>query len=265
MSDLKTWVVTGAGGGIGRALVEKLLERGHCVLATDIREDSLTVIADHLNEDQARRYSWQILDVTDNDAFAAVINQALKLSGKLDGLINNAGIMSSSDFVDDDLQVWRKIMDINLMGVVYGSQAAARLMVKQGYGSIINIASTAGMTPLMHATAYAASKHAVVGFTRSLREDLKSRGVDVQLVIPGLIDTGIFDRAVDGGSFSSRAMIEKVPIKKCSPEKAAEIIVDGMESHRSEIVFPLINRVILMLYRWFPGLMTRLIIKNQNY
>jgi NAD(P)-dependent dehydrogenase (short-subunit alcohol dehydrogenase family) len=259
------FVVTGAGGGIGRALCENILQEGHQVVATDIRSESLLVIGENLPAEQKTRFSYKVLDVTDYQAVEAVMNDIAAEFGRIDCIINNAGIMSCGSLIDADMAIWQRVLNINLMGVVYGSKACAEIMIKQGYGKIVNISSTAGVTPLLNSTAYAASKHAVVGFTRSLKEDLKVHGISVVLVIPGLIDTGIFDRAEDDGQFNSRTMIDKVPIKKCPPDKAARLIYWGISNNQNEIIFPLLNRCIITLYRWFPSLMTRLIMHNQHH
>jgi NADP-dependent 3-hydroxy acid dehydrogenase YdfG len=153
----QVFVVTGAAGGIGRALCEKILKEGHYVFALDIRISSLQSIEENIDAAEKIRYGYAALDVTDEKAFADVLDSAQKKFGRVDCLINNAGVMSSGAFTDTTMAVWRKVIDINLMGVVYGTKAAVDIMREQGFGKIVNVASTAGVTPVLNATAYAAS------------------------------------------------------------------------------------------------------------
>lgn len=273
---MQVYFITGAGGGIGQALSLALLDQGKTVIATDIRGDSFADLM------QAARslsglLDCQCLDVCDALAFEQLLHDKAKQYGQIDCLINNAGIMSSGAFSDVDLSSFERIMQINLMGVVNGSKVALKQMQAQAQakgqgqgkgkwqGCIANVASTAGITPVLNSSAYAASKHAVVGFTRSLAGELRHSNIRVSLIIPGLIDTPIFDRAEDVAGCDSRAMAEQTPINKFPAAKAAQAILLGLEQGQAEIVFPRVNRILLWAYRLFPKTLTRLILANQHH
>lgn len=260
------YIVTGAAGGIGSALCKALLQRGCTVIATDIDTATLQRIA---LKNQAtygeNKYTFRSLDVRNDTDFNQLVDSAYQSYGRVDGLINNAGIMSSGEFASLDLTDWRKVIDINLMGVVNGSHAAYITMKKQGFGKIVNVSSTAGITPVLKSTAYAASKHAVVGLTNSLRGEARSTNIDIHLVIPGLIDTNIFDSALDDDGGNSRKMANAAPIKKLSAETAADIIIKGLINNKPEIIFPFANRLIVLTYRLFPQFMAKQIMRAQRH
>lgn len=261
MNNNKIIIVTGAGSGIGLALAKAYVAKGHQVIAADINASRLEQAASHLGAN----FIPQVLDVSQYEAWEALVENIQRDYGRLDLLFNNAGIMSSGEFDRLSLDSWQAMININLMGVIYGSRAAYSLMKQQGFGCIVNTASTAGVTPVLFSTSYVTTKHGVVGFSNSLREEAKPHGIKVVVVMPGLIDTGIFDAAIDDGNKSSRYMADNTPVGKISPERAAEYILDGLEKNRQQIIFPLVNKVIIHLYRFFPRLMTRLIVNNQQH
>jgi len=118
-----------------------------------------------------------------------LVGQIFADQGRLDYLFNNAGIAATGDAAHYTLESWRKVVEVNVMGVVHGAQAAYPAILRQGFGHIVNIASTAGLLPTPSLVSYAASKHAVVGLSRALRAEAQSRGVRVSVVCPGVIRT----------------------------------------------------------------------------
>ena len=137
-------------------------------------------------------------------------------------------------------------------------------MLKQRNGHIINTASTAGLTPVANSTAYAATKHAVVGLSTSLREEARKYGVRVSVVIPGLVDTNIFTSATNLRGYDYDANIKRLPIRKISPEQAANAILRGVIRNQAYIIFPAYNRLIVFLYRLLPSFVGRLINQQIN-
>lgn len=251
----KIAVVTGAASGIGYALCQALSLRGAKVYAADVNLQGLTQLADSLQG----RLTTCLLDVTDEQAVHALLSRVVDECGQLDLLFNNAGIVVGGDFEHMDGAAWKKIIDINLWGVIYGCQHGYALMLKQGQGHIINTASTAGLTPVAKSTAYAATKHAVVGLSTSLREEARAHGLKVSVVIPGLVDTNIFATATNLADHDYDAAIHQVPINKITPQQAAQAILHGVERNRQYIIFPAYNRLIVAMNRWFPALTARLI------
>jgi len=253
-------MVTGAAGGMGAALADALVQRGCTVIATDICKPS-----DYTPISSSELLEYIMLDVTNEEAFSAVVQDVVTRHKKLDCLINNAGVMSSGKFINAKLDEWKRVVDINMMGVVHGSYFAFQAMKESGGGKIINVSSTAGITPVINSSAYAASKHAVSGLTNSLRGEGKEFNIDLTLIIPGMIDTGIFDAAKDDDGMSSKKMSENTPWKKLPPSKAAEIILNGVDKGAPEIAFPLYNKLIVRMYRWFPQFMAKVIMDAQDH
>lgn len=254
----KTAVVTGGASGIGYALCKELFRRGATVYAADLSEAGLS----RLQQECGAGLSTAVLNVTDEAAVKALLDRVVAEQGRLDYLFNNAGIVVGGDFEDMTASVWKKIVDINLWGVIHGTQQAYALMLKQGSGHIINTASTAGVMPVAKSTAYATTKHAVVGLSTSLREEARKHGIHVSAVVPGLVDTNIFHSATNLKDHDYSAAMDKVPFRKITPAQAAQSILDGVAKNRQFIVFPGYNRVIVALNRLMPGVMGRLVNKD---
>jgi NADP-dependent 3-hydroxy acid dehydrogenase YdfG len=252
----KTAVITGAASGIGYALTRELSRLGAIVYAADRNVAGLA----SLREDCAAASVVSCrLDVTDEGAVKALLERVVAEQGQLDFLFNNAGIVVGGDFEHMNAAAWQQIVDINLWGVVYGSQHGYALMLRQGHGHIINTASTAGVVPVARSTAYAATKHAVVGLSVSLREEARAHGIRISVAIPGLVDTNIFRTATGLNGHDYAAAIGKVPIRKIAPEQAAKAMLSGVARNRQYIIFPGYNRLIVGLSRVMPGLVGRLI------
>jgi short-subunit dehydrogenase len=150
-----------------------------------------------------------------------------------------------------NLDHWRRILDINLRGVIYGTAAAYQVMVKQGFGHIVNIASLAGLIPLAGITAYAVTKHAVVGLSTSLRIEAADLGVKVSVVCPGLIKTNIIDSATYL-KLDKERLLDLSPRKGLDVDLAARTILEGVARNRPIIAFPFGARLLWWLYRHFP-------------
>ncbi len=257
MTDFRDRValVTGAASGIGHALARQLVEAGAIVYACDRDAQGLNQLA----KDLGANLHAVPLDVTERSAVERTLQQAFDRHGRLDLVFNNAGIVVGGAFEDMDEVTWRRIIDINLWGVIHGSESAYRLMRQQGFGHIINTASTAGLMPVAKSAAYSTTKHAVVGLSGSLREEGRAHGIRVSVAIPGLVATRIFSTATNLPGHDYRAAIDRLPIRKISPDQAADAILRGVRKNRPFIVFPTYNRLLWGAYRMAPGLTSRLI------
>ena len=258
LDQLQVFVITGAAGGIGAALCEALLAREKVVYALDYDVDREQI------RKQLQGVKWLAVDVTDKVSLAEAFDQVIEEQGAIDCLINNAGIMSSGPFRLTDLPRFERIMAVNFQGVVNGCHLALKLMATNRHACIVNIASAAGITPVLNSAAYAASKHAVVGFTRSLSLELNDSAVHTLLVVPGLIDTSIFDRAEDEQGVNSRVMADNAPIKKYPASRAADDILQAIDKRKTECCFPRVNRMLLLAYRLWPKQVGSLIANNQR-
>lgn len=227
-------VVTGGASGIGAAVVVRLLEAGVTIVALDVSANA----ADRHRENCAAnldRAHFRQVDITDESAVASVIADIESEVGPISGLVNSAGIGKESPSLDTSIDVFRKIVDINLAGSFIVSQQVARRMCERGHGSIVNIASVSGLFGNSGRVAYGASKGGVVTMTKVMAVELASRGVRVNAVAPGPVDTPM---VVEMHSAATRkAWIDGIPQRRygTSDEIAAAVIFLLKESEASYI------------------------------
>jgi NAD(P)-dependent dehydrogenase (short-subunit alcohol dehydrogenase family) len=181
-------VVTGASRGIGLAIAHALLAQGARVTLMARDGAALEAAVAGLGEGAA----WQTVDVGD----PASVAEAFALAGAADILVNNAGQAASSSFLRTDEDLWQRMLDVNLTGAYHCIQAALPAMLDAGWGRIVNVASTAGLTGYRYVAAYCAAKHGLVGLTRALALELAAKGVTVNAVCPGYTETSIVQDAV---------------------------------------------------------------------
>jgi NAD(P)-dependent dehydrogenase (short-subunit alcohol dehydrogenase family) len=190
----KVAIVTGGASGIGQAICQELAERHVFVVITDINEREGKRLEAELNHhSDTSRFVY--LDVTNDKGVEQVVKEVYKEFGRLDYLFNNAGMAMYGEMYDTSLEHWKEIMDINLWGVIYGTQVGYQIMREQGFGHIVNTSSAAGLGPSPLSTAYSTTKHAVVGLTTSLHYEAEEYGVKVSTLCPTFIDTPIFNKA----------------------------------------------------------------------
>jgi NAD(P)-dependent dehydrogenase (short-subunit alcohol dehydrogenase family) len=181
-------VVTGASRGIGLAIARALVDQGARVTLMARDPAALESAATELGRDSA----WQQVDVSD----AASVAAAFARAGAADILVNNAGQAASAPILRTDGEKWQRMLDVNLTGAYHCIQAALPGMLDGGWGRIVNVASTAGLTGYRYVAAYCAAKHGLVGLTRALALELATKGITVNAVCPGYTETGIVQDAV---------------------------------------------------------------------
>lgn len=239
-------IVTGAGSGIGRAFCEELLRAGATVGACDRDEGALASLVD-----LAERYGWECIalraDVTDERDLREVRDRFVTKTGGLDGWCNVAGIAETKAFQEQSSEMFDKVMQVNVGGVVYGTRVALETMEKQGSGFVVNVASVAGIVAAPFLSSYSTAKHAVVGFSRSLREELRLRDSPLRmvLVIPGFVSTPMLTKA--GITFP-----EWLRWALATPEAVAKDMIKGLEQGAEEIVATENGRWMLRANRLFP-------------
>jgi NAD(P)-dependent dehydrogenase (short-subunit alcohol dehydrogenase family) len=180
--------ITGGAGGLGLAVGRALLEAGHAVVLLDLSKEAAARAAADLGKG-ARGVG---MDVTDRRSVEA----ALAETGAPFVLVNGAGIAESRALVPPDDLLWQRTLAVNATGPWIVSTSCLPAMLKAGRGRIVNVASTAGLRAYRYTAAYTASKHALVGLTRAMAEDLRGKGVTVNAVCPGFMDTPMTDRTV---------------------------------------------------------------------
>lgn len=234
MTDLtnKAALVTGASSGIGAALALSLSKAGARVTLTARRLNLLRHVADSCPGETHTIAA----DLTDAHARTSIVEKTVSCWGRLDILVNSAGLGSYGNFLDSTEAEWRRLFDINLFAPVFLTQSVLPIMQRQGSGTIINIASIGGL--ISHSdrvTAYVASKHALVGFSRGLVKDLAGTPIRILAVCPHLTDTGFF--SASSGFKEMAETVEKYKSFMDSPEEVARGVMDQLDSEHL-VIFP---------------------------
>ncbi len=248
----KVAIVTGGASGLGKALCHELAQRGAKVIVLDIDIGGAKSLADSISENYQDAYAIE-LDATDTDAVTSALEEIAATQGSIDFMFNNAGMGMAAEVRDISIEDWKKIIDLNLFGVIHGTAAAYFIMLRQGKGHIVNIASFAGLVGLPTATPYSTSKFAVVGLSTALRAEAADLGVKVSVACPGNIKTPFFDSATVM-NVDRKKVFDLVPGKMMTPEKAATKILDGVQRNQAVIVFPFPVRLLWWLHRINPAL-----------
>jgi 3-oxoacyl-[acyl-carrier protein] reductase len=188
MLDGQAGVVTGGGRGIGKAIALRLAREGADIAVIDVDHDSAATTAQEV-EHLGRQSIAVVADVSDAGAINAAMTEVVEKLGRIDVLINNAGIEKRSPFLEIDPKDWQRQLEVNLSGTFYSTQAAAREMAKRGYGRIVNLSSIAGLIGPIDLAAYGASKAGVIGLTRAAALVLADFGITDNAIAPGPIET----------------------------------------------------------------------------
>jgi 3-hydroxybutyrate dehydrogenase len=192
----KTALITGGGRGIGAAIAATLAADGAHVMVAARSADQVEAVAGELRG-RGLRADATVCDVADPDSVEAMAETAGQHLGIVDILVNNAGIARSAPLHHLTLQEWRRIIDINVTGTFLCTKAFAPAMGQRGWGRVINIGSVLSRTGAKYVSAYAASKHAMLGFTRCIAAEMANRGVTVNAICPGYVDTEMVTNAVE--------------------------------------------------------------------
>jgi NAD(P)-dependent dehydrogenase (short-subunit alcohol dehydrogenase family) len=265
-SGLRTYrdavaIITGGASGIGWALGQELSRRGAHVVLADLQAEAAEQAAADIRKSGGHAEAHR-LDVTDFEAVSALVDHVVKTNGRLDYIFNNAGIAVLGEAKDYEIRNWNSVIDVNLRGVIHGVQAAYQVMVKQGFGHIVNTASITGLVPLSGLVGYATTKHAVVGLSNCLRVEAAELGIRVSCLCPGAIDTAI----AGGGKFGKdlrqvpagvqRQMWEEM--RPISPEECARQAVEAVAKNKAIVVIPKWWKGVWRIYRLSPNLGLRL-------
>jgi NAD(P)-dependent dehydrogenase (short-subunit alcohol dehydrogenase family) len=238
--DGKVAVVTGAAGVIGTATIRLLAERGARIVAIDRREQDLkSAIGDLPASTEALVVA---ADVTQEDEVANYVRAACDKFGTIDVFYNNAGVEGEvKPITEYSLEAFRRVIDVNVIGVFLGLKHVLPVMLKQNKGSIINTASIAGLMGSPHIAVYSASKHAVVGLTKSVAWECTGTGVRINCVCPGLIDSRMLS-AIFQGRFGGNApppmekIVERIPARRLGQASEVASIVAFLASDEASYV-----------------------------
>lgn len=229
----KICIVTGANSGIGYAVSEELLKRGAIVYMVGRNPKKVEYAAKQLSAYKDQIHTL-IVDVTVQEQVQKAIEDTEREAGRLDFLFNNAGVGGTLQFENATLEDWKTIIDVNLWSVIYGVHTAVPIMLKQGYGHIINTSSIAGIVPPPFQALYSLTKYGVTGLTECLRYEYAEKGLHFSTICPANIATPIFKKSIDGTTHDEL----KIPDDAYPVDKAAELILDRVAEHKGIIVVP---------------------------
>jgi 3-oxoacyl-[acyl-carrier protein] reductase len=216
----KISLITGAAQGIGLATALKFAREGAVVIACDIHQSAIDEAVRQCQALGAQAVGY-LMDVTQREQIDAVVAQVKAQFGRIDVLVNNAGITQDARLVKMTLEQFDRVIDVNLRGVFHCSQAVADIMIAQGQGVILNASSVVGIYGNFGQTNYAATKFGVIGFTKTWSRELGPKGVRVNAVAPGFIATPILQSIPDN---VLKEMEHRVPLKRLGqPEEIANV------------------------------------------
>lgn len=245
----KIVLISGASSGIGAITASILAERGAIPILTGRSAERLKQQAASIKGENA----FYVMDVTNMEQVQQTVDAIIERYGRIDILLNNAGYGQFETIMKMPIESFEAMMDTNYMGIVRCVKAVLPHMEKRGEGHIVNVASMAGKIGSAKSTSYTATKHAVLGFTNSLRMELKPMGIHVSSINPGPIDTEFFAIADPSGSY-----VKNVSWFMMKPHYVARAIVRVMERKTHELDLPRAASVGIKLYGLFPRVADRM-------
>ena len=239
-------LITGASNGIGRRLAIDLAARGAIVVGCGRSPERLQAVAAEMRSTSPRSTTIEC-DVSKLDQVREMVNSVLSSFGRIDILINNAGIGMRTPFVDTSIEVIEALMRTNYLGAVYCTHAALPSMIARGSGHIVNISSAAGKIGTLNIAGYCASKFAMNGLSESLYYELKPLGIDVSVICPGPVRTDLNKSFADIPPKSPASLV-------VSPEFVSAAIIKAIEDKRFEVVLPRWLALICWFKNFTPNL-----------
>ena len=218
----RTAVVTGGGSGMGEAICHRLAAQGHGVAVLDIDQDGAERVAKEVEGEGGRALAVRV-DVSDRTAVEAAMERAREAFGPIGILVTSAGIEGFSSFLDIDVATWERTLAVNLTGTFHCIQAAVPDMVAQAWGRIVTISSSSAQSGTKRMAHYVASKGGVIALTKAVALDLASKGITVNTIPPGAIDTPMMRRPIESGAMASLdQVVARAPLGRLgTPEDIA--------------------------------------------
>ncbi|MBO9129757.1 SDR family oxidoreductase [Bacillus sp. 165] len=255
----KIVVITGASSGIGERIAYKAAALGAVPVLIARSEEKLKTTAHNIAEQFHVSCHYYTLDVSNEDKVQEVFARILQEAGPIDVLINNAGFGIFKTFDEASMAEVKSMFEVNVFGLVACTKAVLPVMLKRNCGHIINIASLAGKIATPKSSAYAATKHAVLGFTNSLRLELKGTDIQVTAINPGPIKTNFFEIADQSGTY-----VQSVEKYMLNPEYVADKIVGTIGTKKRELNLPGWMSAGPVIFSLFPRLFERVAGKAVN-
>jgi len=230
----KVIIITGAATGLGFATTKECVKQGAKLTLVDNNEENLMKAIDNINKEYSGEVTIKsvIADVSKEEDVKRYVEITKETYGRIDGLYNNAGIEGKQDSITDyDLEIFKKVIDINLMGTYYGLRYVLPVMQEQEYGRIVNVASVGGIRGVMNQIPYVASKHAVVGMTKNAALEYAKQGICTNAIAPGAILTPMVEKSFkqmnpDNPEEAEEEYAKSNPTKRLGkPEEVASVVV----------------------------------------
>lgn len=256
-SGSRVAIITGGGSGIGRALGEAVARRGWTVVVADVRRAAAEEAAARITAAGGTATARRV-DVADEQQVRALVAGTVRSLGRLDLMVNNAGLAVAGEIDEIDVERWRRVIDVNLWSQVTGSYFAYQVMRDQGHGQIVNVASGLGLLPAARRTAYVTTKYGGVGLSLALRPEAAARGVRVNVICPGPVSTPIFDAAAPRTPSEERRL-RRLRRWSITPERAAERYLRGLARDRAVITGSGPVHLLWWLHRLSPTATERLL------
>ena len=254
-ADQVVWI-TGASSGIGEALAVEFSRYGAHVVLSARREDELERVRQKLVWPD--NHLVLPMDVADTDGFAGAVEKVKAKYGRIDVLVNNAGISQRSRVEDTSLDVDRRVFDVNYFSAIGLSKAVLPVMKQQGGGRYVVVSSLVGELPTPMRSAYCASKHALHGWFEALRAEEYDNNIRVTMVMPGFVLTNVSVNAITGDG-GQHGKMDDHQIKGLDAGKCAAEILQAVQAGREQVIIAGREKVGIYLKRWFPALYRKVI------
>jgi len=239
-------LITGAAGGIGRAIAARLAQQDYCVALADINKAGLEQALLDLGED----HLTCITDITDVEQVRAMIQHVIEKTGRIDVLVNNAGMVITEPFADCDIEVLFRENELNYLAAMYCTKEVLPHMRKAGKGTVVSIASLAAILPFAASPGYAASKFALRGLMLSLNMALKQHGIHVGCVCPSAVDTAMLQEEASTGGSSLNFLQEPL-----APDIVAKAVWKIIKKKKMEVCVPGHEGISCKLGGFFPSIL----------
>jgi NAD(P)-dependent dehydrogenase (short-subunit alcohol dehydrogenase family) len=253
----RTAIVTGAASGIGAEIARQLAAHGATVLVTDLAAEPVDAVVAEITAGGGTA-SGMVVDVTRHADIQSAVDRTVAQHGQLDYMFNNAGVAVFGELEEVTLEDWDKTIDVNFRGVAHGTTIAYRQMLRQGHGHIVNTASVAGLLPVPLQAHYCATKHAILGLTKTAGLEAAQHGVAVTAFCPAFVESGMFDNHTLRGTLQGADARRLVPISPLPTRTAVRRLLRGVQRRRPLVVTPFYGRAGWWLERASPALSARL-------
>lgn len=262
MVSQKVFIVTGASSGIGKAIAVEAVKRNNFVCIAARKEDALVATFNELEKINPGHCIYVVADVSIENDCKKIIDTTIQKFGKIDILINNAGVSMRAMFNDLHLDVIKTLMNINFWGTVYCTKHALPYILKEK-GSIVAISSIAGFTPLPARTGYSASKGAIHGFLNTLRVETMKSGIHIMIAAPGFTASNIRNTALTADG-SAQGETPRDEDKMMTAEEVALHIFNGIEKRKRTLILTTQGKLTVLLYKFFPTFTDKLIYNHMK-